>query len=56
MKERERREERLKQFRQLARDIGKEIEQRGLTEEEVMAELEKDKEQVYREYYDKAQS
>lgn len=51
MKERDQREKRLEQFRQLARDMGAEIERRGLSEEEVMAELEKDKQRVYQEYY-----
>lgn len=51
MKERERREERLHEFRQLARDMGQEYERRGLTEEDVLAELEKTREDVYRERY-----
>jgi prevent-host-death family protein len=51
MREREEREERVKRFQQLARDIGREIERRGLTEEEVMAELEKTREQVFQKYY-----
>jgi PHD/YefM family antitoxin component YafN of YafNO toxin-antitoxin module len=44
-------ERRLKQFRQAARAIGEAVEQSDLSEEEVMAELEKDKQEVYREYY-----
>jgi prevent-host-death family protein len=51
MKERERREKRLHQFRQLAREIGQEYERQGLTEEEVLAELEKTREEVYKEQY-----
>jgi prevent-host-death family protein len=51
MQERERREKRLKHFRQLARDIGQEYERRGLTEDEVLAELEKTRDEVYQEHY-----
>lgn len=51
MKERERREARLKHFRQLVRDMGQEYERRGLTEEEVLSELEKAREEVYQEHY-----
>lgn len=43
--------QRLQHFRQTARAIGEEIERRGLTEEEVMAQLEEAKDEVYREYY-----
>ena len=51
MKERERREARLEHFRQLARDMGQEYERRGLTEEEVLAELEQTRDDVYQEHY-----
>ena len=42
---------RVSRFRQLARDIGQEAEKRGLTEEQVMAELEVTRRQVYQERY-----
>ena len=51
MKERERKEERLRLFRKHARALGEEAERKGITEEQLMAELEKDKEKVYQEYY-----
>lgn len=55
MQERERhdqdQQERLKRFQQAARAIGKAAEKSGLTEEQLMAELEKDKQKVYEEYY-----
>lgn len=38
-------------FEQFSRDMSKAIQESGLTEEEWMAELEKDKEAVYRETY-----
>ena len=51
MQERERREQRLKQFRTSARAIGEEIERIGLSEEEALAQLEQTREQTYREHY-----
>lgn len=56
MKERERREQRVSQFRQLVRNIGQEYERQGLTEEDVLAELEKSSEEVYQEQYGDTQS
>jgi prevent-host-death family protein len=51
MRERELREERLKKFEAAARWIGQEIERSGLSEEEVMAQLEETKQEVYDELY-----
>lgn len=51
MQERERHQERLKRFREAARAIGEAYEQHGLSEDEVLAELEKTRDQVYRERY-----
>lgn len=55
MREREQHEQdkqrRLKQFREATRAIGEAVERTGLTEEEIMAELEEAKEEVYQEYY-----
>src|SRR5215204_6346213 len=45
MREREHREERLKRFEATARRIGQEIERRGLSEEEVLAQLEETQQQ-----------
>lgn len=53
MKEREEREKRVQRFQENARAIGKEVERLGLTEEEVMAEVEKAKEEVYMQHYGK---
>ncbi len=51
MRERQAREERLSQFRQAVRAVGEAFEQRGLSEEDVLAELERQREQMYRERY-----
>jgi prevent-host-death family protein len=51
MREREQREERLKKFEASARRIGQAIERQGLSEEEVMAQLEETKQEVYDELY-----
>jgi prevent-host-death family protein len=58
MKEREKheqeereREERVKRFERLARRIGEAVEKSGMTEAELMAELEKDKAAIYEKYY-----
>ena len=51
MREREQREERLKKFEASARRIGQEFERLGLSEEEVMAQLEETKQEVYDERY-----
>lgn len=45
------REIRLKQFQSAAKAIGEEYERLGLTEEEVMHQLEEAKREVYEEYY-----
>ncbi|GEM_PF-1591775 len=44
-------EERLRRFEQAARAIGEEVERLGITEEQMMEELEKTREEVYREFY-----
>ena len=51
MLEREHREHRLKQFRASTRAIGEEIECLGLSEEDALAQLERSREQTYREQY-----
>jgi prevent-host-death family protein len=51
MREREQREERLKKFEASARRIGQEFERLGLSEEDVMAQLEETKQEVYDERY-----
>ena len=51
MREREQRAERLKKFEATARRIGQAIERQGLSEEEVMAQLEETKQEVYDENY-----
>ena len=53
MRERELREERLKRFQENARAIGKEFEKRGITEEEMEAELEEIRQQLFEERYGK---
>ena len=51
MKEREQREERLKRFREAARNIGAEYERQGLSEDDVLAELETTRVEVHQEQY-----
>lgn len=51
MREREQREDRLKKFEATARRIGQEIERRGLSEEEVLAQLEDTQQHTYEEKY-----
>lgn len=51
MKERERREERLRRFEQHARAITAEVEQRGLSEEDVEAQVEAVRQRLYEEHY-----
>lgn len=51
MKEREHQEQKLQRFRKLARKLGQEAERQGLTEEQLMKELEEDQEAVYQELY-----
>lgn len=51
MQAHQRREKQLRRFRQAARAVGQAYEQHGLSENEVLAELEKAREQVYRERY-----
>lgn len=47
---------RLKEFEQFARALGKEAERQGLTEEQLMAELEETKQKIYREMYGEDQN
>ncbi len=42
---------RLTTFHAFARELGRDVEERGLTEEELMADLEITKRQVFEEYY-----
>ena len=49
MKERERRETRVKRFEKLAREIGAEFERQGITEEQMMASLEETRERLFQE-------
>lgn len=51
MKERERREQRVQRFREVTREMGEDLQRRGITEEQAMEELEKTKKQVYQERY-----
>jgi prevent-host-death family protein len=51
MREREQREERLKKFEAAARRAGQEFERLGLSEGDVMAQLEETKKEVYNELY-----
>ena len=44
-------ERRLAIFDKFTHDFGREVERRGLTEEQVMAELEETKQEVFREQY-----
>jgi prevent-host-death family protein len=46
-----RRRESLAAFHDFARNLGKEVERRGLTEEELLADLEKTKREVFEERY-----
>lgn len=45
------REQGLKDFYRLARSLGREAEEQGLTEEQLMAELDEDKRAMYEETY-----
>jgi prevent-host-death family protein len=54
MREREQREERLKKFEATARRIGQAMERQGLSEEDVLAQLEETKQEVYNEHYGSA--
>jgi prevent-host-death family protein len=56
MREREQREERLQKFEATARRIGQAIERSGLSEEEVLAQLEETQQQSYEEQYGSSQS
>jgi prevent-host-death family protein len=51
MQEREQRAARLKRFDTIARRMGEEFERLGLTEEEVLAQLEESRQQVYEAQY-----
>jgi prevent-host-death family protein len=53
MRERGQREERLKKLEASARWIGQEMERRGLSEEQVLAQLEETQQQLYEERYGK---
>ena len=50
-----RRRESLAAFHNFARNLGKEVERRGLTEEELQADLEKTKREVFEERYGRLQ-
>ena len=54
MRERELRAERLKRFEAAARRVGQTYERLGLSEEDVMAQLEETKQEVYNELYGKS--
>ncbi len=56
MEERERREERLKRFQEAARKMGAEYERQGLSEDDVLAELEHTREEVHQEHYGRDRS
>jgi PHD/YefM family antitoxin component YafN of YafNO toxin-antitoxin module len=45
------RQQRLNQFRETARAIGEAVQNSGLSEADVMADLEEAKQEIYREYY-----
>jgi len=53
MKERELREEREKRVIELSRKFGEEAKRRGITEEELLVNLEETKNEIYQEKYDK---
>jgi prevent-host-death family protein len=57
IKEREQREneteQRLKRFEQAARSIGEEMARKGLSEEDVLAQLEETRAEVYQKHYGK---
>jgi prevent-host-death family protein len=53
MRERELRAQRLKQFEESARRIGQAVERQGLTEEEVLDQLEQTRQEIYDERYGK---
>lgn len=55
MRERELREARLKKLEDTARRIGQEIERRGLSEEDVLAQLEETQQQTYDDRYGSTQ-
>jgi hypothetical protein len=52
LQESQRREARLKKFQEAARAIGEEIERQGLTEEDMLAQLEETREHVYQKRYE----
>jgi len=47
----EERERKTREFYELVRPFGEELERRGISEEDLMAQLEKDKAAVYEKYY-----
>ena len=51
VKEHNEQEQRSQKFQRLARAIGEEVERRGLSEEEVMAQLDDTRHQVYEKHY-----
>ena len=55
MRERKQRDERLKRFRELAHSIGKEIDRKGITEEQMMEDMERIRKELYQEHYGKNQ-
>jgi prevent-host-death family protein len=50
MKEPEERDRRRREFRDLVRPFGEELERRGITEEQMMEDMEKTREKVYRKH------
>ncbi|MHB8629674.1 MAG: hypothetical protein ACYDBJ_29285 [Aggregatilineales bacterium] len=54
--EEQEREKRIKRFERAARTIGEQFEEAGLTEEEVMVQLEKVKKDVYQKHYGRNQT
>jgi prevent-host-death family protein len=51
IKERQLREERLRRFEENTKAFNEEAKRRGVTEEQVMADLEQTKKEVYQEFY-----
>lgn len=55
MKERQRREERLERFRENTQAIGEALEEKGITQEQMMDAMEDIRQEVFREHYGKNQ-
>jgi prevent-host-death family protein len=51
IKEREHREERIKRFTENVKALNEEAMRRGITEEQLMADFEKTREEVYQQFY-----